>query len=295
MLSLHITHIRLPTHADAAAAASVLLPFAEPLQGAFINVDKGRVSKFTLQPAEGYPYAAGVATCTTQLNGQPVYLEHGGSYFNGTTMVVHAGFYVANVQPGQRDTRLVGVSGSREVPGATYASMACSLDGQLYVFGGLAVSDYTWEFNEVIGINMSTPVWKPQRLLFSAKLAGSSTAPSISRGEQLAMTAKGAASPGARSGHALTYLPSGTLAQLGLQSDALLLYGGSDINTTSLGEILKDEEEAAKQLNASKWDTTAWLYDIADDKWRQLAPVGDMPPGLMYHSMTVEGKQVSLS
>eukprot|EP00883_Tetradesmus_obliquus_P003960 jgi/Sobl393_1/14275/SZX72377.1 len=268
----------------------------KPLQGAYINVEKGSVSNFTLQPAEGYPYASGVAACMTTMDNQPMYVEQGGWYNDNATSktAVQRGFYAAPVQPSSPSVRLVGMSGSTEGPGAAFASMACSSDGQLYLFGGLSLSGHTPQFNEHLNITIHMPIWEPQALLFGAELGGSSSAPSISRAIKLAAGVKGAAAPGARSGHALIYLPAGTVSQLGLQSDALLLYGGSDVNTTSLGGVLLNETEAAKVLNASEWDTTAWLYDIAADRWRKLVPVGDLPPGLMYHSMAVEGKQVML-
>lgn len=221
-----------------------------------------------------------------------MYVEHGGRFSDGGTFTVHKGSYAALVQPGRPIVRLMTLSGSAGMPGAAYASMACSPVGQLYIFGGLTMYGYTILPVPNSDNTMKLPEWKPHGSLFSAKLGGSSSVPAISRAVQLAPAAKGAAFPSARSGHVLTYLPSSTVSQLGLQSDVLLLYGGSDINTT-LGELLANKTTAPQLLNASEWDTTAWLYDIAADKWRKLAPVGDLPPGLMYHSMAVEGKQVS--
>jgi hypothetical protein len=285
----------LPPAVAAAPAAKCCL--VEPLQGAYINVGKGSVSNFTVLPAEGYPYPAGVAACMTSLDNQPMYVEFGGSYFETVSAkeVVQEGMNAVNIQPGRPEARMAGLSGSSGMPGAAYASMACSADGHVYVFGGLTISGYTPSVNEALGLTTFMPIWEPQCSLFSVKLGGSSSALSISRATKLAAAAKAAASPSARSGHELIYLPSVTVSQLGLQSDALLLYGGSDMNTTSLGEVLQNETAAAKQLNSSEWDTKAWLYDIAADKWLKLAPVGDLPPGLMYHSMAVKGKQVSLA
>jgi hypothetical protein len=93
----------------------------------------------------------------------------------------------------------------------------------------------------------------------------------------------------------MVYLPSATVSSLGLAGGALLLYGGSDVDQTTLSELLKDETAAAAVLNVTEWDTAAWLYDISADKWLKLAPVGDSPPGLMYHSMAVEGRQVGFA
>jgi hypothetical protein len=281
-------------HAAAAAAAAGVCPVADPLKGALINPGNGNISSFIVKPSKGYPYPTGVSACMTNFNGQPLYMQHGGHHFDDgvANEVVYKGFDAVRFQLGQAEQTMVGLSGGSEIPAAAYASLACSPDGKLYTFGGLAIANYTELLDDAGNVVALMPVWQPQRLLFTAKLAGSSSAPSVSRATRLAAGAKAAATPGPRSGHALTYLPSGTVLQLGVQSDALLLYGGSDVRTITLGSDLDNEAAAAELLNSSNWDTAAWLYDIAADKWMKLAPVGDLPPGLMYHSMAVEGKQV---
>jgi hypothetical protein len=226
----------------------------------------------------------------TTLNGQPTYIEHGGSSANNEGIEeTQAGFFAVAAQPGKAVHTMAAVPGGKGVPATTLASMVCSSKGELYLFGGLTSTKPPSSKEEG---NVAMPTWTPTAGLYSLQLTGSSSKPSLSTATKLAAGAKRGAAPGPRSSHAMVYLPKATVSSFGLAGDALLLYGGSDVNQTSLSELLRDETAAAAVLNTTEWDTTAWLYDIAADKWLKLAPVGDLPPGLMYHSMAVEGKQV---
>jgi hypothetical protein len=262
------------------------------LQGAYINVANGTVRSFIVDPPDTYPYPAGVATCTTTLDGQATYVEHGGRFDNEEgSEEAHAGFFAVAAQPGKAVHTMVAVPGGKGVPASVLASMACSPNGDIYLFGGLVASTNANSRKEESDAPIMT-VWTPTAALNSLALTGSSSKPSLGTATKLAAGAKRGAGPGPRSAHAMVYLPAATVSSLGLAGDALLLYGGSDVHQTKLSDLLENEAAAAAELNVTEWDTTAWLYDISADKWLKLAPVGDLPPGLMYHSMAVEGQQV---
>jgi hypothetical protein len=226
----------------------------------------------------------------TMLDGQATYVEYGGRFLNNEAAIeeAHAGFFAVATQPGKATHTMVAVPDGKGVPATTLASMACSPKGDVYLFGGLVA------FTKMPSSKDEVPeiTWAPTAALYSLQLTGSSSKPSLGTPTELAAAAKRGAAPGPRSSHAMVYLPKATVSSLGLAGDALLLYGGSDVNQTQLSDLLEDETAAAAVLNTTDWDTTAWLYDIAADKWIKLAPVGGLPPGLMYHSMAVEGKQV---
>lgn len=264
-----------------------------PLMAAFINLRNSTVRNFTVKPDASYLYPKGQASCLTQLDGRPVYVETGGSAYTAEGAVgsdkFQKGAFVMDAAPSNPQHALVAAGGGDVAPATTQGAMACSPDGKLFLFGGLS------------GKLPATPqqpgvlsaIWTPTNTLHVLKLSGSPSKPQVSKEAEVAVSQQQGPSP--RSGAALAYLPSSVVSSsLGMQQGALLLYGGSTLNATSMSQydLGKSEAQQAAGLRTTTWDNTTWLFDLAANKWQVLATQGQPPPPLMYHSMTAQGQQV---
>lgn len=191
------------------------------------------------------------------------------------------------MQPNTNASKMLTASGAATLPSSTFASMACSADGKVYIFGGLGIPPYSQE-------------GEATNTLHSVKLRGTNSASFISKFQVESATRqrqRGRVAPGPRSGHTLVYMPAAVAARLRMPGGALLLYGGSDLKYTNFSGLLeKFRSVDAAGWRKSVWDTRVWLFDIASDKWSVLATEGarDRPPGLTFHSATVAGLQVMI-
>jgi hypothetical protein len=193
---------------------------------------------------------------------------------------------------------MVAASGGDGMPETMFAAMACTPEGHLYIFGGLAVNACHLKITRLFADTTYQEVvctWMATNALHFTQLAGKHSEPNVSMARKSASAGAVRAAPGPRSGHSMIHLPA-SMPQLNMTHGALLLFGGSDINTTNALEVIRTasagKSDAVAMLNASKWDSTTWLYDIAADTWNILTTTGERPPGLVYHSMAVEGQQV---
>lgn len=260
-------------HPGSFTEACCCIAAAAPLRGAYIDVQQSAVQQFNITPPDGYGFPSWVASCTTALQGRPVYVQAGGKLITDKgALQLMAGMITMAVQPGETEHSMVVAAGGEQLPTRALASMACSPSGSAFMFGG--------------AVPAKGNSWHTTGDLFALQLQGKASAPSV-RVTQLAKP--GAAAPSPRSGHALAYLAPGLA---GLPKGGLLLFGGSNVSTLPLRDVASNEAEAAKVLAASQWDTTTWLFDLSTNSWTRLATTGATPPGLMHHSMAVHGQQV---
>lgn len=258
--------------------------------GAFINLNSSSVTSFTIQPGTGYIYPSGLSSCMTQLGSRPVYVEAGGSRYipeqKPDLDIMSKGLYVMDAAVSSRQHALLPAAGGEAVPQRTHAAMACSPDGRVFLFGGLAL-DSAANFTE------TALKYKPMAGLHAFKLSGTASSPQVSK----AFEAVGVGSePTPRSGHALEYLPPGTMSGLGMAQGALLMYGGSNLTASNLEDfqVADNETATAEKVRSTSWDTAVWLFDLGSSRWQRISTQGAGPPGLMYHSMQAYGKQVRI-
>lgn len=259
--------------------------------GAFINLNTSSVANFTISTPGGYIYPKGLASCMTRLQGRPVYVETGGTEFDADRNedTLSKGVYVmdATVSAAQHSL-LAAAGGGGTAPGFVHSALACTPDGQLFLFGGLRNGGRR-ALNP--GGDAQTS-WEPTNSLTVLRLSGSPGSPSVSKDFEFSSSST-SPQPAARSGQAMAYLPPSVASSLGLSQGGLVMYGGSNIPATLQDHLLDANATAvAAKLRGTQWDTTTWLFDVAARKWVQLATQGAGPPGLMYHSMTAAGQQV---
>jgi hypothetical protein len=263
------------------------------LLGAFINLNASSVANFTIKSPGGYIYPKGLASCMTRLQGRPMYVETGGTEFDATKNedAVSKGVFVMDAAVSTAQHSLVAAAGGGSAaPGYVHSALACTPDGQLFLFGGLRNGGRK-ALNP--GGDAQTS-WQPTNSLTALRLSGSPGSPSVTKDFEVSSSSSSASTqPAARSGQAMAYLPPSVSTSLGLSQGGLVMYGGSNIPAT-LGDHLlgANSTEAAAKLRGTQWDTATWLFDVAGRKWVQLATQGAGPPGLMYHSMTAAGQQV---
>lgn len=262
-----------------------------PLMGAFINLNASSVANFTIHTPDGYIYPKGLASCMTGLQGRPMYVETGGTEFDveRNEDVLSKGVFVMEATVSAAQHSLVAAAGGAGVaPGFVHSALACTPDGQLFLFGGLRNGGRR-------GLNPggdAATSWEPTNSLTALRLSGSAGSPSVSQQFEVSSGAT-SPQPAARSGQAMAHLPPSVVSSLGLSQGGLVMYGGSNIPATLQDYLLgANATAAAAKLRGTQWDTTTWLFDVAGRKWVQLATQGAGPPGLMYHSMTAAGQQV---
>jgi hypothetical protein len=266
---------------------------ADPkISGAFINLNASTVANFTIRPPDGYIFPQGLSSCMSTLQGRSVYVEAGGSSFIGKTGAdeMSKGVYVMDAAVTAKQHTLKAATGGDAIPPRTQAALACGPDGRLYLFGGLQLAAQVERPGDV-----KDSVWKPTNGLYAFKLGSSAASPSVAM-EFESMTGSGA-QPVPRSGHAMAVLSSDVAGNLGAEQGALVMYGGSSINTTDMDTFTQklNVSEASLKLRNTTWDRSTWMFDLSAKKWVQLATEGAAPPGLMYHSMEAYGHQVGRS
>eukprot|EP00879_Flechtneria_rotunda_P012921 GHRR01013494.1.p1 GENE.GHRR01013494.1~~GHRR01013494.1.p1 ORF type:complete len:1269 (+),score=413.90 GHRR01013494.1:1918-5724(+) len=282
----------------------VFLDTTKPLLGATIAVQDSSITSFSVEPPGDYIFPAGYASCMTHMGNAPFYVQSGGWNFDDAGKELTApGVNVIPVPAGKADPAMMTAAGGSTIPGVVFGSMACTSTGLVYLFGGLAIDDYeVYDYQDydadgnVVNQTASKALWTSVNTLHTFQITEGAKTAAVNGVGELLKPRNNSVTPTARNGHALLYLPAATVARLCLEEGALLLYGGSNVTSPTLGRELLNETMAVDYLSATAWDTTVWLYDIAADKWLQLPVAGsaEAPPGLMYHSMTVQGNQVML-
>jgi hypothetical protein len=257
--------------------------------GSFINLNRSSVTSFTVPPPKGYIFPAGLSSCMTALQDQPVYIEAGGTRFNGQTGAdeMSKGVFVMDAAVTTKQHTLTAAAGGEAIPSRTHAALACSPNGRLYLFGGLQLAATVEGQGDV-----KDSIWKPNNGLYAFKLGGSASSPSVLK--EFESVTSSATQPSPRSGHAMALLSADVAAKLGMKQGALVMYGGSSIDTTNMDEFTQtlNATESSLKLRNTTWDRSMWLFDLEAKKWVQLATEGAAPPGLMYHSMEAYGQQV---
>lgn len=287
-----------------------ILTAAVPLRGAFVSIDRSTVQNFSIPATQDYTFPQGYASCLTNLGGTPVYLQTGGLYYDMKGPIqgvrrVEAGFVAVPLQLGKQVQPMLNVAGAAGAQGTVYSALSCSPDGVVYSFGGLQISRYNevpidTNYDDKPDSTFPEPEWAVSNSLTVATLSGSPTAPTLSTLQKLGpaptanMSVNSPILPTPRNGHTLTYLPPQTVEFLGFSKGALLLYGGSNVTVPSLSVALANETQTAEVLADTEFDRRVWMFDLGTSKWVKLHADGlsDAPPGLMYHSAAVEGKQV---
>eukprot|EP00878_Enallax_costatus_P007844 GHUV01008209.1.p1 GENE.GHUV01008209.1~~GHUV01008209.1.p1 ORF type:complete len:884 (+),score=200.25 GHUV01008209.1:802-3453(+) len=277
-----------------------------PLRGALVDLDGHSVQNLSVPLLGDYQHPVGIASCTTYLNGTAVYLQTGGWYHNDddSTQQAQPGVIAVPINLSQPVQPMLKVTGSSEPKGTAYSSLACSAQGEIYMYGGLVIDRYkatpiNHDEEGKPDSSHAEPVWASSGNLQAMRLSGSTVAPTLSKSWKLVPSASqnrtdsSTSIPSPRSGHTLTYLPQETVASMGLSSGALLLFGGSNSSNPSLISTLADMTAAAEALADVDFDRSAWLFDLKAHKWSKLQAQGlNTPPGLMHHSAAVVGTQV---